>query len=314
MFKSKLFRNSSGSFVAILAAMHPIAVQAADMGAKDEPIKIVMAEWTGQHVTTHIAGTLLKQMGYKVEYVTAGGYPQFTGLADGTLDVTLEIWMNNVGDIFPKVLKEGKVEDIGPLGLQTNEGWVYPKYMIDVCPGLPDWTALTKPGCVEALTSPDTFPNGRLLDYPADWGSRSVQIIKDNVLPLTAVPGGSDGAMVAELESAVATKKPLLMMFWAPHYVFAEANMGWVSMPPCKSQDNDHCINAPEVHKVVWSGVKDKWPAAYKFLKAFQMDADLQQQMILAIDKQGKDIESVTKSWVDQNQDVWEPWVNEATR
>ncbi len=68
------------------------------------------------------------------------------------------------------------------------------------------------------------------------------------------MPAGSEGAMVAELESAVAAKKPLLMMFWAPHYVLAADDVGWVTMPPCKSQDNDHCINPPEVHKVVWSG------------------------------------------------------------
>jgi glycine betaine/proline transport system substrate-binding protein len=302
----------SGAFVAMLVAAPPFVAQAADLGAKDETIKLAINEWTGQHVTTHIAGQLLQKMGYKVEYVTAGNYPQFSGLSDGSLSATLEVWMNNVGDIFPKVLKEGKVEDIGQLGLKTNEGWVYPKYMTAVCPGLPDWSALTKPDCVQALSSADSFPNGRLLDYPADWGSRSAQIIKDNNLPLTAIPGGSDGAMVAEMESAVATKKPILMMFWAPHYIFAEADLDWVKMPPCVSQDNDHCINPPEVHKVLWSGVKDKWPAAYEFLKAFRMDADVQQQLILAIDKKGADVDAVTKAWIDQHPEIWQPWVKAA--
>ena len=52
--------------------------------------------------------------------------------------------------------------------------------MAQICPGLPDWSALTKPECLKALASPETFPNGRLLDYPADWGSRSATIISDN--------------------------------------------------------------------------------------------------------------------------------------
>ena len=302
---------SSGLLAAAVVAL-PLTAKAADLGAKDQPIKLAINEWTGEHVTTHVAGQILEKMGYKVQYVTAGSYPQFSGLADGTLGGTLEVWMNNVGDIFPKVLQEGKIDDIGQLGLKTNEGWVYPKYVEAVCPGLPDWSALTKPGCVQALGAPETFPNGRLLDYPADWGSRSGQIIKDNNLPLTAVPGGSEGAMVAELESAVATKKPLLMMFWAPHYIFAEVDMDWMKMPPCKSQDNDHCINPPEVHKVLWKGFKDKWPAAYEFLKAFKMDADQQQQMILAVDKKAQDIDAVTKAWIDSHQDVWQPWVKGA--
>lgn len=72
--------------------------------------------------------------------------------------------------------------------------------------------------------------------------------------------------------------------------------MGWVTMPPRKSQDNDHCINPPEVHKVVWSGLKDKWPAAYEFLKVFREDAATQQQMILAIDRKGQDIDTVVNA------------------
>jgi len=303
----------SGAFVAMLVAAPPFVAEAADLGAKDETIKLAINEWTGQHVTTHIAGQLLQKMGYKVEYVTAGNYPQFSGLSDGSISATLEVWMNNVGDIFPKALQEGKIEDVGQLELKTEEGWVYPKYMTEVCPGLPDWTALQKPECVQALGTPDTFPNGRVLDYPADWGSRSATIIADNALPYTAVPAGSEGALVAELESAAAAKKPLLMMFWGPHYALAEVDVDWVKMPPCKEQTNEHCINPPEVHKVVWKDFKGKWPAAYDFIKHLKMDAAQQQQMMLAVDKKGEDIDAVAKAWIDANQATWEPWVKAAT-
>ncbi len=42
-------------------------VQAADMGAKGEPIKLAMHEWTGQHITTLISGKVLEKIGYSVE-------------------------------------------------------------------------------------------------------------------------------------------------------------------------------------------------------------------------------------------------------
>ena len=91
--------------------------------------------------------------------------------------VSPEIWLNNVGEVYPKVLAEGKIEDLGTLGLETKEGWIYPKFMEEVCPGLPDWKALVTPECISALATPDTMPNGRFLDYPADWGSRAATII-----------------------------------------------------------------------------------------------------------------------------------------
>jgi len=251
-------------------------------------------------------------MGYKVEYVTAGNYPQFSGLSDGSISATLEVWMNNVGDIFPKALAEGKIEDIGQLELETKEGWMYPKYLAEICPGLPDWTALEKPECVQALSTPDTFPNGRVLDYPAEWGSRSEAIIKDNNLPLQPIPAGSEGALVAELESAAASKSPLLMMFWGPHYALAQVEVDWVKMPPCKDQSNERCVNPPEIHKVVWKDFRSKWPAAYEFLKQFKMNAAQQQEMMLSIDKKGQDIDAVTKAWVDQNEATWGPWLKAA--
>ena len=61
-------------------------VPAADLGAKDETIKLAINEWTGQHITTHVAGEILKRMGYKVEFVTAGYYPQMQSFQMETTD------------------------------------------------------------------------------------------------------------------------------------------------------------------------------------------------------------------------------------
>lgn len=310
MLKRRLSTCAGVGLALMLGAAIPAA--AADLGAKDEPIKLAMLEWTGAHISTHIAGQLLEKLGYKVEYVTAGNFPQFSGLSDGTLSASVEVWMNNVGDIFPKVLEEKKIEDIGPLGLETREGWIYPKFMEQVCPGLPDWTALEKPECVAALATPETLPNGRFLDYPADWGSRAATIIADNNLPYTAVPAGSEGALVAELESAEAAKTPLIMMFWGPHYALAENDVGWVTMPPCKEDTNAHCIRPPDVDKIVWSGFGEKWPAALAFLKELQVNATDQQKMMLAIDKNGQDLDKVVAEWVAQNEAVWKPWIEKA--
>ena len=44
-----------------------MSAQAAELGATGEPIKLAINEWTGQHVTTHVAGEMLKAAGYDVE-------------------------------------------------------------------------------------------------------------------------------------------------------------------------------------------------------------------------------------------------------
>lgn len=285
---------------------------AAEMGETGEPIKLAMLEWTGAHISTHVAGQLLEKMGYEVEYVTAGNFPQFSGLSDGSLSASVEVWLNNVGDIYPKALDAGEIANIGLLGLQTREGWLYPKFMEEVCPGLPDWSAMTEQGCVAALMSPETAPEARFLDYPADWGSRAATILDDNDMPYTAVPAGSEGALVAELQSAAAAKTPLFMMFWGPHWALAETEVGWIEMPPCKDDSNEHCITPPDVAKIVWSGFEEKWPAAYALLEELQMGAEAQQQLMLKVDKNGEDLDEVVAAWLAENEALWSPWIEAA--
>ncbi|MDX2484567.1 MAG: ABC transporter substrate-binding protein [Pseudodonghicola sp.] len=304
--------RAATSAIALAAMIASGGASAAELGDVDTPIKLAVLEWTGAQLSTQLAGMVLTKAGYSVEYVPAGSFPQYSGLSDGTLSATIEIWSNNVGDIYPRALAAGDIENIGSLGLETREGWAYPKFMEQICPGLPDWTALQEPACVAALTTTDTLPNGRLLDYPADWGSRSGEIIADNALPLTAIPAGSEGAMLAELRAAEATQSPLLLMFWAPHHVLSEIKVGWVDMPPCTSDDPDDCIQPPEVEKVVWSGFKDKWPAGYEILKQFQVMSPDQERMMAAVLEKGDSLEDVAAGWIAENQDVWQPWVDAA--
>ena len=58
---------------------------AAETGAIDKPIKLAINEWTGQHVSTHIAGEMLKSAGYRVEYVTAVYMNGTSGICVGSL-------------------------------------------------------------------------------------------------------------------------------------------------------------------------------------------------------------------------------------
>lgn len=302
----------------------PIYANAAELGETDEPIKLALNEWTGQHITTRVAGEILQRAGYKVQYVTAGYFPQFQALGDGSIAASLEIWSNNIGDNWINARDDGSVVHIGNLGLDTKEGWMYPMHMEETCPGLPDWRALAD--CVETLASPETFPDGRILSYPADWGTRSADMITGLAIPYQAVPAGSEGALVAELKASVSKKSPLFMMFWAPHWVLAEVDVGWVELPefdpacasdpswgPNPNEINDCGVDVATTFKVAWPGMAAKWPAAYEFLKSFQMSADDQIPMMAAVDVRGEDLDEVTKTWIDQNENVWRPWLDAAT-
>ncbi len=284
------------------------AAYAGDVPESDDPIIIGINEWTGQHISSYIAGHILERMGYNVEYTTAAVLPMGTAMADGNITLGLELWDNNLGEWWPNQLESGEVEDVGTLGLDAREGWLYPKHVEGLCPGLPDWEAFL--GCAETFSTAETFPDGRFIEYPADWSDRATQLIASEGLPFQAIPAGSEGALVAEFKAAVDKESALVMMFWAPHWLLFEHESGWVDMP--EDLVNKGSMQKPRVFKASWPGMKDKWPVAYKFIKAYQLNNSIQEYLMGRIDRDGEDVVKATREWVEENQDYWQPIVDKA--
>ena len=283
------------------------AIQA-DVPESEDPIIIGINEWTGQHISSYVAGHILEKMGYNVEYKTAAVLPMGTAVADGNITLGLELWDNNMGEWWPNQLESGEVEDMGTLGLDAREGWLYPKHVEELCPGLPDWEAFV--GCAEVFSTAETFPDGRFIEYPADWSDRATQLIAAEGLPFQAIPAGSEGALVAEFKAAVDKESALVMMFWAPHWLLFEHESGWVDMP--EDLVNKGSMQKPRVFKAGWPGMKDKWPVAYEFITSYQLDNKVQEYLMGRIDRDGDDAVKATLEWVEANQDYWQPMVDKA--
>ena len=300
------------------------AVHAADLGAVDEPIKLAINEWTGQHVTTHVAGEMLKAAGYQVEYVTAGYMNMYQAMSDGDLHAALEIWSSNVSDDYAKHVDAGGVTEIGDLGLDAKEGIAYPAHVAELCPGLPAWEALKD--CAQDFATAETIPMGRLVDYPADWGTPGADRMTGLDLPFKAVPAGSEGALITELRASTEKNSPLLITFWQPHWAMSAYDVQFVDLP----EGNDDCFNDPSwgpnpnathdcdfaasrIFKASWSGMADKWPAAHEILSNYTLSVADQQPMMGAVDVDGRSVEEVVGEWMAANEATWKPVVDAAT-
>ena len=303
-----------------VAAAAIIAIPMAGAWAdSNDPIKIPINEWTGQHISAHITGALFEKAGYSVEYVTAGAVPQFAAIAQGDLHLQPETWTNNVGDIYPKAVESGDIVVVGSLGLEPREGWIFPPYMKEKCPGLPSYEALYD--CAQAFAAADTFPNGRLVTYPADWGTRSKDLVAQIGLPFNPVAGGSEGAMIAELKSAVAAQQPILMMFWQPHWIHAEITFDWTEWDPAQGECVEESGQAKgsacgfqqaTIDKIANKDFASKWPGAHKLYEVMSIDNATQNALMLEIDQKGRDLEEVIAEWIAANEATWGPWIEAA--
>lgn len=310
--------NTSTSASALAVALCAIASTAF---ANDEPIKIAINEWTGQNVSAHIAGSVLQEAGFTVEYVTAGAVPQFAAIAQGNLHLQPEAWGNNVGDIYPKSVENGDIVVLGSLGLTPTESWMYPAYMNEQCPGLPDASALIE--CSQAFATAETFPQGRVIAYPADWGTRSKDLVENAGLPFSAIAGGSEGAMIAEMQSAYATQQPLLVMFWEPHWVHSEMDFDWVQFPEytedCDTnpapglfpdRTGDCGFKQANISKIVSRNFETDWPEAFAIMNALTVDNATQNALLLEVDFNKRELEDVVAEWMTNNEATWRPWID----
>ena len=291
-----------------------------------DPIKLPLWEWTGHQTGQYIAGELLKRMGYNVEYVHAGEIPSVPAIQEGSLHVSMEYWVgNNRIKFFKATQQDGGAEDLGYLGLAPFEGWYYPPYVEEACPGLPDWRALND--CKDIFSTTETFPQGRFLDYPAEWVANNDKRIEALGIDYMLVRSGGEGALITEIESAYARKAPLLVQFWQPHWALSKFDMNVVELPPhtlaCEEDPSwgpnpdatfDCSIPVQEIKKLVWAGLRDKWPGAHRFLRNVRITNEIQNAMVLKIDVDGEKIEDVVAEWIDNNESTWSWWVKDALR
>lgn len=327
----KRFRRNSiaavGFSLLMATAVAGVApAQAGDIPESDDPVILAMNDWSSQNLITTIAGKLLTKMGYNVEYVTAGYIPQLTAIGFGDLTATLEMWEVSAGEGYTKGIEEGKLEILGLTGMQGAAGWVYPAFVEELCPGLPDIRALQD--CAEVFATPDTYPQGRVIDQPADWGDfKTVERVAAYEIDFQVVKGGSEGAMMAEVKAAFQSQTPLLIYLWWPHWVFAEYDLHHLDEPayedacwedPSWGPNPDLAYDCTEaalpITKVAWPGMKDKWPGAYRFLKAFQISTEDDVAMMHAYELGGESLDDLTDQWIADNEAIWSVWIDEAAQ
>jgi glycine betaine/proline transport system substrate-binding protein len=154
------------------------------------------------------------------------------------------------------------------------------------------------------------------------WGGFDDERVEALGLPFEVIHAGTDAALFAELESAYQRKAPILLWIYAPHWAPAKYKGEWVEFPkyskecyadPATGLNPDAAYDCGKpfgpIWKVGWGGVKDKWPGAYKAIKAFNINNDEMGAMITKVDLDGKKLSDVVAEWMGANEARWSEWI-----
>jgi glycine betaine/proline transport system substrate-binding protein len=110
------------SFAVTAVVVSGQALFAGNVPESNDPIKVTIQDWTGQHFSTHVAAGLLKEMGYNVEIVVSDAITQHPAIASGNINLSTEVWTNNVGGLYDGLVEKGDIVVVGELGTFSKRG------------------------------------------------------------------------------------------------------------------------------------------------------------------------------------------------
>ncbi|MDI1332511.1 ABC transporter substrate-binding protein [Pseudomonas sp.] len=266
------------------------------------PIKVTMINSSDGDFIAAVYGEVLKKIGYKVKYVTVDYAAHYTGLVNDDLDVSLAAWQTTGVELTKNALASGKVEDYGPTGVKVTEGWWFPDYVKQLCPGLPNWEALKDPACAKSLSTAETAPQGRYVDAPADWGTQSDKMIQDLGLPLVLVNSGSPAALMATFQGAIDRKEPIVGWMYSPHWFVIQHKGEFVRT------QNFH----PDVDilKLANKASMSKTPVAAQVLHRFTLSTNDVAIGMDEVDNNGVSPQEAAQNWMADHKNIWNAWVN----
>lgn len=282
-------------------------------------ITLVENPWLASELNNAVARILLEEeLGYTVNVVALDGNDQWTAVADGTADVSLEVWSSGHKDDIAHYINETQsVENGGPLGPIGKIGWYVPSYMVEQIPTLYSWEGFQDPNTAALFATEATAPNGQFLAGDPSYVQYDADIIRNLHMNLQVVMAGSEEALLAQLDTAYQAQKPIVFYFWTPHYALAKYKLTQVELPAhtdeCYAQIDSGGVDcdypADELFKIFSPALKEKAPEAYTFLHNMNYATEDQITMMAAVKLDGKTVEEAARQWLADNPDIWHKWL-----
>ncbi len=307
-------------------ATEPAAPTATEPAATETPaaggegIVLAVNPWTGSAVNANVAKVVLEANGTPVELIDIDEFATWPGMESGDIDAVLEVWPSgHAADYDTYITQNASVVDMGLLGPEAKIGWYVPKFVVDEHPELATWEGFKDPELAKLFATAESGDQGQFLMGDPSYVTFDEQLIANLELPLKYVVGGSEAAVLAALDTAVADQTPVLVQFWKPHWKHATMDLAEVTLPEvtdaclasAAAGDGGYaCDYAPDVlYKAASAKLADKNPAAFALLQKLQLTTEQQNEIAAMIDGDGMDAATAAKTWVDANPDVVAAWL-----
>jgi glycine betaine/proline transport system substrate-binding protein len=291
----------------------------AEQNKNQQQIRIIINDWTSQHILALVTGNIFISMGYQVQYPIANTNEQWGSLSHGIDHVQIEVWEGTMSTMFERMVKAGRVIDAGTHDAVTREDWWYPDYVESYCPGLPDWRALKK--CAAIFAQDNEEKLGQYIAGP--WEKPENARIRALGLKFRVLQVEKAEELWAALKVAKQNKQPIVLFNWTPNWVEAIYQGKFVEFPAYHPE----CEIRPEwginpnylydcgnpkngwLKKAAYSGMPLLWPCAFETLKNINFDSHTISSVASWVDFDKMTYQQAAERWLNENQKRWKQWI-----
>ena len=302
--------------VVLAGAMLAFGTSTINAADSSSPIVIPTHNWSSQVVMAYVIGGIFESMGNNVEYVSADTQAVYESIRQGDVTISHEVWQSTFGKSFYAAMAKGGVIDAGTHSAPTLEEVGVPQWVIDknLCPGLPDYTALKK--WAKVFSTVDSGGKGRILEGPQSWHGEEYPDRVEALLGNDWVVkfAGSADALWAELASAKKEGRGTIVFNWTPNFTDAEGFV-FIKWPAyylgCRKQDGgDSKCGSPIgwLKKAANYKFPKTHPRAYTAFSQMSFNAGQIGSMAALVDIDKLSHKDAATKWLADNEDVWKPY------
>lgn len=291
---------------------------------------LVMGDFSWESIQVHnrIAGYILEHgYGYNIDYMFGESIPILLGLRRGDVDITTEIWLDN---LYEAILDAVSSEDIISLGANypdAPQGWYVPTYVIEgdesrsIEPMAPELkTVFDLKDYIHLFSDPTDASKGRFYNAPTGWVAHDINNAKLEAYGLAehynSFNTGSDAGLSTAILRAYERGEPIVAYNWEPNWVIGLLDMTLLEEPaydPVQwNKDYGTAYPASKVHVFVNSDLPNRAPRVAGFLANYNTTLEQTNEFLAYMEETNATADTTALWFLKNNPETWQSWIIDA--
>jgi glycine betaine/proline transport system substrate-binding protein len=314
-------------YLLLLMLLFTVFLAACTDRGTNETILFGGGDWDSLRFHNGIAQKILEDgYGYPTDEISGSTSAVIQGLRQGEVHVYMELWPDTSHELYQAAVEAGEVETVGINFDDTVSGTWVPTYVIEgdeergIEPIAPDLrTVEDLKDYPELFQDPEDPSKGRFYNGPSAWNVSEIIEEKfygyglDEMYNLFSP--GSQGAMLASLESAYSSGEPWVGYTWSPTATTAMYDLT--------------VLEEAEYDEEIWQETKltahpsqtvlilvnhefpEQEPEVIEFLENYSMTSPVIEEGVSYMIDNNADADEAAIWFLQTYEDIWTEWVSD---